>query len=50
MTADQLDAYAAARWLQTVDRNGELAAYLAPALTPEEREIAAYEGWVLGVP
>lgn len=49
MTADQRDAFAAAKWLQAVDRNGSLDSFLAPVLTPEERTVAAYEGWVLGV-
>lgn len=49
MTPDQRDAYAAARWLQAVDRDGSLASFLSPALTPDERAVACYEGWVLGV-
>jgi hypothetical protein len=32
------------------DRNGSLAAFLKPELTPAERTVAQVEGWILGVP
>lgn len=46
---DEQAAYATAAWLQRADHNGSLASYLNPPLTPEEREVAAVEGWILGV-
>ncbi len=49
MTQDQADAYAAAAWLRHVDRTGTLRTFLTPALSPQERTVAAYEGWILGV-
>jgi hypothetical protein len=45
----QQDAYATAAWLRTADRDGSLARYLAPALTPAEQAVAQIEGWILGV-
>jgi len=42
-------AYAAAAWLQRADLNGSLVRFLQPPLTPKERELAAIEGWILGV-
>jgi hypothetical protein len=32
------------------DRNGSLAAFLKPELSPPERTLAQVEGWILGVP
>ena len=53
MSADrdphQHDAYAIAAWLRAADRDGSLARYLAPALTPAEQAVAQIEGWILGV-
>jgi hypothetical protein len=46
---DEHAAYATAAWLQRADRNGSLASYFNPPLTPEEREVASVEGWILGV-
>jgi hypothetical protein len=46
---DEHAAYATAAWLQRADRNGSLGGYFNPPLTPEEREVAAVEGWILGV-
>jgi len=46
----QHDAYSAAAWLRQADASGELAKFLKPRLTPEERRIAEIEGWILGVP
>ena len=48
-TGDQHDAYSIARWLSRVDRDGSLAAFLKPAMTPAERTVAQVEGWILGV-
>lgn len=31
------------------DRDGSLAAFLKPGLTPPERTVAQVEGWILGV-
>jgi len=47
---DQHDAYCIAAWLSRADRNGSLAAFLKPYLTPPERAVALVEGWILGVP
>jgi hypothetical protein len=46
---DEHAAYATAAWLQRPDLNGSLGAYFNPPLTPEEREVAGIEGWILGV-
>jgi hypothetical protein len=48
-TADQHDAYAVAAWMRDADASGELAAYLRPRLSAEERAQARIEGWILGV-
>ena len=48
-TGDQHDAYSIAAWLSGADRDGSLAAFLKPALTPAERTVAQVEGWILGV-
>jgi hypothetical protein len=42
-------AYAVTAWLQRADRNGSLESFFNPLLTPEERGVAAIEGWILGV-
>jgi hypothetical protein len=49
-TADQHDAYAIAARLSQADREGTLAAFLRPGLTPPEAAVAQVEGWILGVP
>lgn len=46
---DEQAAYAAAAWLQRADRTGSLGTFFNPPLTPEEREVATIEGWILGV-
>jgi hypothetical protein len=46
---DEQAAYAVAAWSQRADMNGQLKSYFNPPLTPEEREVAAVEGWILGV-
>jgi hypothetical protein len=48
-TSDQHDAYTIAAWLSRADRNGSLAAFLKPELSPPERAQAQVEGWILGV-
>jgi hypothetical protein len=48
-TDDQHDAYCAAEWLRGADRDGGLAGFLHPRLTPPERTVAKVEGWILGV-
>ena len=46
---DEQAAYAVAVWLQRADQDGSLGSYWNPPLTTEEQEIAAVEGWILGV-
>ena len=48
-SADQHDAYTVAAWLRQADRDGTLAAFLSPSLSPGERAAAEVEGWILGV-
>jgi hypothetical protein len=48
-TMDQADAYSAARWMQETDRTGMLDTYLSPVVNKEERVVAEFEGWILGV-
>ncbi len=45
----QHDAYTVCRRLRDLDQSSELVSALNPELTPTERAIAAYEGWILGV-
>ena len=47
-TGDQHDAFCIAAWLSRADRDGSLAAFLKPDLTPPERTLAQVEGWILG--
>jgi hypothetical protein len=49
-TGDQHDAYSIAAWLSRAGRDGSLAAFLNPDLSPPERTLAQVEGWILGVP
>jgi hypothetical protein len=49
-TPDQHDAFCIAAWLSRADRDGSLAAFLNPDLSPPERTLAQVEGWILGVP
>lgn len=46
---DEQAAFATAAWLQRADHSGCLGGFLNPSLTAEEREIAKFEGWILGV-
>ncbi len=48
-TPDQQDACAAATWLRQADLDGSLPKFFKPSLLPGEREVAAVEGWILGV-
>jgi hypothetical protein len=45
---DEQAAYAVAAWLQRADQSASLGSYFNPPLTPEEREVANVEGWILG--
>jgi hypothetical protein len=47
--ADEQAAFAAAAWLQRADGSGSLSGFLRPNLTADEREVAKFEGWILGV-
>ncbi len=49
-TSDQHDAFSIAAWQSRADRDGSLAAFLKPSLSPPERTLAQVEGWILGVP
>jgi hypothetical protein len=49
-TGDQHDAFSIAAWFRRADRDGSLAGFLNPRLTPPERDVARVEGWILGVP
>ena len=46
---DAQAAYAVAAWLQRADQSGYQESFINPALTTNEREVAAVEGWILGV-
>jgi hypothetical protein len=48
-TGDQHDAFSIAAWLSRADRDGTLAAFLNPDLSPPERTVAQVEGWILGL-
>jgi len=48
-TPDQQDAYTVCRWLAESDAKGELSGFFDPGLSDEERQIAHFEGWILGV-
>jgi len=49
-TPDQHDAFCIAAWLARADRDGTLAGFLKPDLSPADRSVAQVEGWILGVP
>ncbi len=49
-TADQKDAYAIARMLETLDRTGGLDALWGPPQDLWIRNLALKEGWIFGVP
>lgn len=46
---DQHDAWSVATWLRDAMSEDRLKPLFAPPLGPEERSIAAIEGWILGV-
>lgn len=48
-SGDEQDAYAVARWLAEMDERGALGRYFEPPLSEEERQVAALEGWILGI-
>jgi hypothetical protein len=48
-TGDQHDAYSIAAWPSRADRDGSLATFLKPDLSPQEQAVAQVEGWILGV-
>jgi hypothetical protein len=48
-TGDQHDAYSIAARLSRADRDGSLATFLKPDLSPQEQAVAQVEGWILGV-
>lgn len=48
-TPDQHDAYSVAAWLRASDMDGSLPSFLTPDLPSGVREIARFEGWILGV-
>jgi hypothetical protein len=47
-TGDQHDAFTIATWLSRADRDGSLAAFLKPELSPPERTLAKIEGLDIG--
>jgi hypothetical protein len=49
LTGDALDAFSVSQWLKEMDKNGFLEHYFAPPLTTEQRILAQWEGWILGV-
>jgi len=48
-TVDQHDAYSVAAWMRHADLDGSLSGFLNPCVTPDEREVARIEGWILGI-
>ena len=48
-TPDQHDAYATAMWLRDSGNDGRLEVALSPELPSAVRQVAAFEGWILGV-
>lgn len=49
-TPDQHDAFCIAASLARADRDGTLAGFMKPGLSPADRAVAQVEGWILGVP
>jgi len=47
--ADEQQCLAKPLTLLRADLNGSLLQFLNPPLQPEERQLAAIEGWILGV-
>lgn len=48
-TDDQHDAFTIAAWMRRADLDCNLAEFLKPLLSPDERAAAQIEGWILGV-
>jgi len=48
-TSDQHDAFSIAAWPSRADRDGSLAGFFDPSLTPPGRAVAEVEGWILGL-
>ncbi|MCW5766567.1 MAG: hypothetical protein KIT68_11405 [Phycisphaeraceae bacterium] len=48
-TPDQHDAWSVTEWLRRADVDGGLTEFLNPHLSPEDRETAAVEGWIMGL-
>ena len=48
-TPDQQDALAVASWLRETDRAGQMGAAFQPRMSTDEKELAKFEGWILGV-
>jgi hypothetical protein len=46
---DQHDAYSVAEWMRRADGDGTLMEFFSPVLSPQEREVAHIEGWILGI-
>jgi hypothetical protein len=45
----QHDAYSVARWMREADTDDQLVRALHPRLTPDEKNTARVEGWILGL-
>ncbi len=48
-TPDQHDAYSVAEWMRRSDGDGSLRQHFRPPAQAAEREVAKFEGWILGV-
>lgn len=48
-SADPHDAYSIARWMRETDARGGLAQAFHPHLAENEKNIAGFEGWILGL-
>lgn len=49
LNVSEQDAYAICAWLRERDQLGLLRPYFTPPLSPEEKDRARLEGWILGV-
>jgi hypothetical protein len=49
LTPDQTDAFLIAAWLQKCDQDHTLAEYFEFEIPKDVKQIARYEGWILGV-
>lgn len=48
-TVDQQDAYSVCRWLFEMDQSEQLPTFFKPPIDSSTKQIAAKEGWILGV-